>query len=134
MCNTMFVKLYLIALPVFITFDLLWLGLVAKNFYQEQVGFLMRSDVNLIAATLFYLVFVAGLVLFVIYPAQEKGSMVYALMFGAAFGLVTYASFDLTSLALIKGWPILVTVIDMLWGMFIAASVSAITCFIVSKI
>ena len=134
MGNTMFIKLYLIALPVFIAFDLLWLGLIAKNFYQEQVGFLMRSDVNWIAAILFYLIFVAGLVLFVIYPAQEKRSMVYALMFGAMFGLVTYASFDLTCLALIKGWPVLVTVIDMLWGMFIAASVSVITYVIAVKI
>ena len=130
----MYIKLYLVTLPIFILFDLFWLGLVAKNFYQEQVGFLMRSDVNWIAAIVFYLVFVVGLVLFVIYPAQEKGSLVYALVFGAVFGLVTYGSFDLTSLALIKGWPVLVTVIDMLWGMFIAASVSVISCFISSKI
>ena len=92
----MFIKLYAIALPVFIVIDLIWLGLVAKNFYKDQIGFLMKSDVNWTAAIVFYLLFIVGLVLFVIAPAIEKGSWVHALMFGAILGLITYATYDVS--------------------------------------
>lgn len=130
----MFLKLYAIALPVFIVIDLIWLGLVAKNFYKDQIGFLMKSDVNWTAAIIFYLLFIIGLVLFVIAPAIEKGSWVPALMFGALFGLITYATYDLTNLATLKDWPLLVTFVDLAWGAVLAASVSTITYFIASKI
>uniref|UniRef100_A0A7C4M5J4 DUF2177 family protein n=1 Tax=candidate division CPR3 bacterium TaxID=2268181 RepID=A0A7C4M5J4_UNCC3 len=130
----MFIKLYAIALPVFIAFDMVWLGLVAKNFYREQIGFLMTQNVNWLAAIIFYLLFIVGLVLFVITPAIEKGSWAHALLFGALFGLITYATYDLTNLATLKDWPILVTVIDLVWGAVLAASVSIVTYFIALKI
>ena len=98
----MFIKLYAIALPVFFAIDMVWLGLVAKNFYKSQIGFLMKPDINWTAAIIFYLLFIVGLVLFVIMPAVEKGSWVYALLFGALFGLITYATYDLTNLATLK--------------------------------
>jgi len=88
----MFIKLYLIALPVFFAIDMIWLGLVAKNFYREHLGFLMRPDVNSIAALIFYLLFIAGIVFFVISPALEKQSGLRALLAGALFGLVSYAT------------------------------------------
>ena len=130
----MFLKLYFIALPVFLAIDMLWLGLVAKNFYSRQIGFLMRADVNWIAAIIFYLLFIVGLVLFVISPAMEKQSWLHALLFGALFGLVSYATYDLTNLATIKNWPLLVTIVDLIWGAMLAASVSIITFFVASKI
>lgn len=130
----MFIKLYAIALPVFFVIDMIWLGLVAKNFYRSQIGSLMKSDVNWTAAIIFYLIFIAGLIVFVIFPAIEKDSWRHAVLFGALFGLVCYATYDLTNLAVAKDWPLLVTVVDMAWGAVLAASVSVVTYFIASKI
>ena len=130
----MFIKLYLIALPVFFVIDMIWLGLVAKNFYRNQIGFLMTPNINWPAAIIFYLLFIVGLVLFVITPAVEKSSWAHALMFGALFGFIAYATYDLTNLATLKNWPLLVTIIDLIWGAVLAASVSVITYFIASKI
>lgn len=130
----MFIKLYLIALPVFIIIDMVWLVFVAKNFYQKQIGFLMRTDVNWIAAIIFYLLFISGLVLFVLTPAVEKNSWTHSLIFGALFGLITYATYDLTNLATLKDWPLAVTIADLLWGTVLAASVSVVTYFIFTRI
>lgn len=130
----MFLKLYAIALPVFFALDMFWLGFVAKDFYRAQIGTLMKSDVNWAAAIIFYLIFIVGLVVFVISPAVEKGSWTHAILFGALFGLVCYATYDLTNLAVAKDWPLLVTIVDLIWGAVLAASVSAVTYFIASKI
>lgn len=130
----MFLKLCAIALPVFFAIDMLWLGVVAKNFYRSQIGSIMKPDVNWVAAIIFYLIFIAGLVVFVIEPAMEKGSWKHALLLGAFFGFVCYATYDLTNLAVAKDWPVLVTIVDLAWGAVLAASVSTITYFIANKI
>lgn len=130
----MFLKLYALTLPVFFAIDMLWLGLVAKKFYASQIGFLMKNDINWTAAIIFYLLFIVGLVLFVIMPSLEKNSLVHALIFGALFGCITYATYDLTNLATLKDWPLLVTIVDLIWGAVLAASVSAITYLIANKI
>ena len=129
----MFAKTYIVALVVFLAIDAVWLGLVAKNFYSQQIGFLMKDNINWLAALIFYLLFVFGIVIFVLNPALDKRSLFNAIVFGAFFGLVTYATYDLTNLATIKNWPILVTVVDLLWGMFVAASTSAISYIIITK-
>lgn len=129
----MFLKLYAIALPVFFAIDMAWLGLVAKNFYNKQLGYLMSSNVNWAAAIIFYLLFIVGLVVFVITPAMQKNSWAHALLFGALFGLIAYATYDLTNLATVKSWPLLVTVVDLAWGAFLAAGVSTITFLIAKK-
>lgn len=130
----MFLKLYAIALPVFFAIDMLWLGIVAKNFYQKQIGALLKPDVNWGAAIVFYLLFIAGLVVFVILPAMEKGLWTHALFLGALFGLVCYATYDLTNLAVAKDWPLFVTIVDLVWGAFLAASVSTITYLIATRL
>jgi uncharacterized membrane protein len=129
----MFLKLYCIALPIFFGMDMVWLGVAAKNFYMKQIGFLMTPKVNWAAAILFYLLFLAGLVVFVIAPSVEKSSWVRALLFGALFGLITYATYDLTNLATLKDWPLALTVVDLVWGTVLAASVSAGTYVIARK-
>ncbi len=129
----MFLKLYFIALPIFFGLDMVWLGLVAKNFYTKQIGVLMTPKVNWAAAILFYLLFLAGLVVFVIAPAVEKDSWIRALLFGALFGLVTYATYDLTNLATLRDWPLALAVVDLIWGMVLAASVSVGTYLIANK-
>lgn len=130
----MFLKLYCIALPIFFAADMVWLGVVAKNFYAKQMGFLMTPKVNWVAAILFYLLFLVGLVIFVIAPAVEKDSWVRALMLGALFGLITYATYDLTNLATLKDWPLALTVVDLIWGAVLAGSISVGTYFIARKL
>jgi uncharacterized membrane protein len=130
----MFIKLYFIALPVFFIIDVLWVGFLAKDFYFKQIGFLMKSNINWLAAIIFYLIFTLGLVLFVIMPSVERYSWKHVILFGALFGLVTYATYDLTNLALAKDWPLLVTIVDLVWGVTLSASVSLITYFIAKKL
>ncbi len=129
----MFFKLYMIALPVFFILDMLWLGLIAKNFYRSQIGFLLKPDVNWIAAIIFYLIFIAGMVIFVIQPAFSKQSWQDTLIYGALFGLITYATYDLTNLATVKDWPLMVTIVDLIWGMTLSLLVSFITFTIANK-
>ena len=94
----------------------------------------MKPDINWTAAIVFYLIFIAGLVVFVIMPAVQKNSWTNAVLMGALFGFVCYATYDLTNLAVAKDWPVLVTIIDLIWGAVLAASVSVITYLIASKI
>lgn len=130
----MFIKTFFIALSVFLAIDAVWLGLVAKNFYREQIGFLMKNNPNWGAAFIFYVLFIVGLTVFVIEPALEKGSWIGALLMGALFGLIAYATYDLTNLATLKDWPLTVTIVDLIWGATIAGSVSTVTYFIINKL
>ena len=130
----MFIKTYFIALPIFLLVDMVWLVLVARGFYSKQIGFLMKTNINWTSAIIFYLLFVVGLVLFVINPAIDKKSWQQAILLGALFGLITYATYDLTNLATLKDWPLLVTIVDLFWGTILAATVSVLTYFIAIKI
>lgn len=130
----MFIKLYLIALPVFFAIDFIWLALVARKFYLEQLGSLMKTNINWPAALTFYALFIVGLIIFVISPAIEKKSLMYALVMGGLFGFFAYATYDLTNLATLKNWPLPLTLVDMLWGTVLAALVSSITYLIASKL
>ncbi len=128
----MFIKLYVTALGLFFALDMLWLGFFAKNFYKEHLGFLMSSSPQWFVVVLFYLLFIAGLVFFVLLPAFEKDmSWIHVLLVGALFGLITYATYDLTNMATLNNWPILVTIVDLAWGAFICGVVSILTYLIV---
>ncbi len=129
----MFFKLYLIALPVFLAIDMVWLTLIAKSFYAKHIGYLMAKNPNLLAALIFYLIFIAGLIIFVITPALDKKMWTQALIMGAFFGLVTYATYDLTNLATVRDWPLIITIVDLIWGMILSAAVCVITYFIAIK-
>jgi uncharacterized membrane protein len=129
-----FIKIYLITLPVFFAIDMIWLGFIAKDFYRENIGQLLTPNINWTAAIVFYLMFIAGLVIFVISPAIEKSSWHYALIYGALFGLITYATYDLTNLATLKDWSLKVTIVDLIWGMVLSASVSTVSYFISNKL
>jgi uncharacterized membrane protein len=121
-----FVYLYLISLPTFIALDLLWIGVIMKGFYQSRLGYLF-GEVNWVAAILFYAIFLLGVTFFVTAPAVASGGVVKAILYGAFFGLVTYATYDLTNHATIKDWPLAVTVVDMLWGAFLGSVVAGVT-------
>jgi len=119
-----YLKLYLITLAAFFAVDMLWLGLVANAFYREQLGFLMAPSPNWLAAIIFYLLFVAGILVFVVLPGLKQNDIKTTLLRAALFGLITYATYDLTNLATLKDWPVLVTVVDMLWGTVLSVLVS----------
>ncbi len=123
------VKLYLVTLVAFFAIDMIWLGVVARGFYQKHLGYLMRSSPNWTAAIVFYLLFIAGLVVFVVAPGLQANSIRKVLILGALFGLITYATYDLTNLATVKDWPLIVTIVDMCWGAVLATSVSCIAFY-----
>lgn len=100
--------------------DFLWLGVVAKNFYREGIGHLMAPGPNLAAAAAFYLLYPIGLVVFVVLPSG--GDWLRALALGAVFGLFCYGTYDLTNLAILKDWPLSVTLVDMAWGAVVSAA------------
>jgi uncharacterized membrane protein len=123
------VYLYLVTVPVFFVIDMIWLGVVAKDFYQQQLGYIM-GPVNWTAAIVFYLVYIVGILLFAVYPALQEGSIMKALLFGALFGFFTYATYDFTNLATVKDWPLLVTVVDVMWGTFLGSSVAVVSYYL----
>lgn len=125
-----FLKHALIALVVFTLIDLVWLLFISRKLYKDKIGHLMADKVNLPAAIIFYLLFIVAMVFFVINPAVEKQSLLYALAAGAFFGLVTYATYDLTNLATLRDWPVSMTIIDLTWGTLITSS----TCFVTTWI
>jgi uncharacterized membrane protein len=108
-----FLRMYGVGLAVCLVLDLIWLGVVAKGLYRQQIGHLLRPDVQWVPAVLFYLTYVAALVVFVAGPAAEKDSLTRAVGYGAFFGVAAYAAFDLTSLALLKDFPWTLAVIDL---------------------
>ncbi len=122
-----FIKLYVIAIVVFFIIDIIWLAGVAKELYQSQIGYIMSSSPNWMAAIIFYLIFIVGLVYFVIQPGIVSNDLVKTIFTGILFGFVTYATYDLTNLATLEGWPLKVTLIDLIWGSTLGGSVSAIT-------
>jgi uncharacterized membrane protein len=129
----MLIKIYLIAVIVFFAIDMLWLGIIAKNFYQNQIGSLMKKDISWTAAIIFYLLFVGGVVFFAINPAIQENSWIQALYLGALFGFITYMTYDLTNLATLKNWPLKLAIVDILWGTVLATLVSTVTYSIVTK-
>jgi len=119
-----YVKLYFTTLAAFFAIDMIWLGLVARSFYRKQLDFLLTPNTNWVAALVFYFLFIAGILVFVVLPGLEDNSLKLTILRAALFGLVTYATYDLTNLATVKDWPLLVTIVDLIWGTVLSISVS----------
>ncbi|MEZ4585147.1 MAG: DUF2177 family protein [Gemmatimonadales bacterium] len=119
-------KVFLTSLLTFFALDLVWLGLVAADFYQRQLAALLRPDVLWLPAVLFYLVYLVALTVLVTLPAVERGSVRRAAWFGGLFGLAAYSAFDLTGLALLRDFPIVVVVVDLAWGTTLSAVVASV--------
>jgi uncharacterized membrane protein len=114
--------------------DQAWLGLAAKAFYRKQLGHLTADGIRWPAAALFYLLFSAGLLHFVVLPMAGTGTAGQAAFNGALFGLFAYSTYELTNLATLRKWPVLVTVVDILWGLTLAAVVSTVSWWIAGVI
>lgn len=118
---------YAIAAAVFCLLDLVWLGTIAEETYERHLGDLLAPSPDVGAALVFYAIFVAGLLYFVIHPAVVSASWRRAVGAGAFFGFVTYATWDLTNLAVLRDFPAALVPIDLAWGTFLAATVSVTT-------
>lgn len=126
--------LTLIAAPLIGAIDFLWIGIIARGFYQEGIGHLFAASFNIPAAVAFYVIYAVGLAIFVVAPAIEARSVVNALIFGALFGFFAYAAYDLTNLATLRDWPLSVTFADMAWGAFLSSIVSALTYLVATGV
>ena len=124
MTFSFYIKLYFLTVPAFFAIDMLWLGIVARDFYQKNLAFVFRSGVNWIAAVVFYLVYIIGILLSAVRPALEKGIWTRAILWGGLFGFFTYATYDLTNLATVKDWPLKVVMVDIIWGIVLCSVVS----------
>lgn len=126
-----YIKIYFITLIIFFIIDIIWLGFIASGIYKQYLGYIMKTDVNFIAALLFYMLFIVGIIFFVINPAIEKDSLSYAIFAGAFFGLITYATYDMTNLATIKDWPLFITVIDLIWGTVLCSLTASLSFYLI---
>ena len=121
---------YLLTTLVFFILNMLWLGLLAKDLYNKYLINFLNDKVNWTAAIIFYLLFIIGIFYFCILPAIEKDSISKAIIGGAFFGIITYATYDLTNLATLKNWPLPIVFIDIIWGMVLNMIVSVSGFFI----
>lgn len=127
--------LYSITATVFFIIDLIWIGVVANAFYAKTIGGMLRDQVNWPAAIVFYLMYIGGILLFVLIPAVKNGSGLWRVaMMAGLLGLFAYGTFDLTALALFKDWPLVVSVVDMAWGAVLTAATAAVTMWIARHI
>ena len=125
---------YVTALVAMAILDGLWLGVVAKDFYRTQMGALMAPKPLWGPALFFYLLYPAGLVFFVISPTLKEQSLTVAILAGAFFGLVAYATYDMSNLAATSGWPSALAIVDMVWGAVLTAAVCGIAYVVTSRV
>ncbi len=123
---------YLAVLAVFTVIDILWLSMVALNFYKRELGSLLLDKPRLDAAFLFYALYAGGLMILVVQPAVDSGSWHKALLLGAVFGLCAYGTYDLTNLATLQKWPLRLAIVDMAWGTLLTA-ITALAGFVVGR-
>lgn len=127
---TKLIILYFATLPLLPLFDLLWLGVIAKDFYRGHLGHLMRSDIVWSGAIGFYFLYVAGLMYFAILPGIASGSWTKALLLGALFGFFAYMTYDLTNFATLKDWPLIIVIVDIAWGALLSGMLATASFFI----
>jgi uncharacterized membrane protein len=123
---------YVATLVVFCGVDFVWLAFIAKDFYRDRIGHLMAESPDWTAAGLFYLVYIAGLLYFAVLPALRANAWTRATVQAAFFGYFAYATYDLTNLATLKGWPVSIVVADLAWGTFVSA-VGATAGFFIAR-
>lgn len=118
---------YLAAFVAFLAIDYVWLAYVARDFYRDRLGELMLDKPNLGVAAAFYLLYMVAVVVFAVNPALEKQQWQTALLYGGLLGLVAYGTYDITNLATLKSWPVSVSIVDMIWGAVLTATVATVS-------
>lgn len=129
-----YIKLYVATLITFLGIDSIWLAKIAPNFYKTNIGHLLAEKPNLLAAGAFYILNIIGILFFCTLPALKAESPKTAIIYGALYGIFTYATYDLTNYATLKGWPVKVVIVDIFWGMLLTAVVAGVSYYIGSKL
>ncbi len=117
----LYVKAYLTTALVFFALDYVWLTRMAGSFYRAQIGPLMLDQPRLGVAAVFYVLYVAGIVVFAVAPALRAESVGTALLLGALLGGIAYGTYDITNYATLRDWPVMVLIVDITWGMALTA-------------
>ncbi|CAM3837852.1 DUF2177 family protein [Litorimonas haliclonae] len=123
---TTYLIAYFSTLIAFFALDMLWLGLIARKFYANQLGSLMADSPNWLVAVVFYAMYIVGIVFFAIRPAIEAEQVLKATLYGALFGFFCYATYDLTNLATLRDWPTKMVVVDIIWGIILTGSCATV--------
>ncbi|MHB1205746.1 MAG: DUF2177 family protein [Rhodospirillaceae bacterium] len=124
---------YVVTLILFLAADMAWLRTMTGRFYRPALGDLLLAQPNLAPAAAFYLLYPAGLMLFVVLPALRGGGVGHAAVWGALFGLFTYGTYDLTNQATLRNWSTTLTVVDISWGTILGAIAAAGATWIVAR-
>ena len=127
-----FLKTYLVTAVFFLVVDYVWLARIAGGFYRTQLGALMLDQPRLGVAAVFYIFYVAGIVIFAVLPAMKEQSVMTALLLGALLGGVAYGTYDVTNYATLRNWPLAVLVVDISWGI-VLTSVSAAAGYVITR-
>lgn len=128
------IVLWVVAAVLFLVIDMVWLLWLGRGIYVSEIGEILRQPPNLSAAAAFYVLYVTGLMIMVIWPAVQEQSVSQALIRGALLGLIAYGTYDLTNLAVMKGFTTKIAMIDMIWGTVLTASVSALTVGLATRL
>jgi len=130
-----YITTILIALVVFLAIDFLWLGIIAKGFYEKHLGHIFADKFKMWPAFVFYPLYAAGLAVFVLKPSLNQGySLLQVFLLGAFFGIIAYGTYNLTNFITIGGWPLKGLLVDISWGGFVTGTTSMITYYLVSLI
>jgi uncharacterized membrane protein len=119
---------------VFLVLDAIWLGVISRNIYQREIGALLLAKPNFGAAAIFYVIYIIGMVYFCAVPGIAENSVMRGLISGALFGVVAYATYDLTNLATLKGWSTTLVFIDIAWGAFASAVATAAAVAVTTRV
>ena len=123
-----FLYLFLLAIPIFFLIDVLWLGIIARRVYDKYIGSLLRDDTRWMSAIVFYLLYILGVIFFVVHPAHVEGWPVYKVLgYGAGLGFFAYMTYELTNYAVLKKWPWQIVIIDIIWGTVLTAGTATLT-------
>ncbi|MEL6226319.1 MAG: DUF2177 family protein [Pseudomonadota bacterium] len=125
-----YITAYLSTAIVFLAIDAVWLGIVATRFYRDALEHLISPNVNFAAAAGFYLVYCIGIVIFAVIPALKLGDWSHAALYGALFGFFCYATYDMTNLATLRDWPVIIVIVDVAWGTFLTGTAAVAGYFI----
>jgi uncharacterized membrane protein len=124
----------MIILGVLLAGDAVWLALMAQRFYRVYIGYIMNDQFNYIYAALFYGMYAMVIYYLALKPGLEHNSICLARFNGCLLGLAAYGAYNLTNHATLRGWPLIVTIVDTLWGTTITGAVSYISFLIISKV
>lgn len=121
---------YVVVLAVFLAIDAVWLTNAGRLLYVPEIGSLLKDRPNLVVAFIFYMIYAAGLLVFVVQPALSQPGVLKAMLWGGFFGFVAYATYDMTNLATLKGFTTRIAIIDMVWGTVLSAAVSGLSVWL----